>query len=269
MNAKSEIARLIGLMQDFRQFPKYQLERRLDIFIALFLPEFLSATFGGAPVELVAPEFPLKKDGSKASVNADYLLYRGGDKPAWIILELKTCEGSLGASQCEKYLAAARKGMRGLLEEIREIKNGSGEASKYEYLLGKFSSPERLEHPVEIVYLSPCAQESLGGEFAGMAGADAIRWITLAEFCSWEPGEGGELWVELKRLLLQIPAAAAAGARGVPEVRACPKCGKGIRFDGSLARSRRSLDVHMNGAHKDISAEARRQHILTVFPDIE
>lgn len=268
MNIKSEIARLMSLMQDFRQFPKYQLERRLDIFIALFLPEFLSATFGGAPVEIVAPEFPLKKDGSKASVNADYLLYRGGDKPAWIILELKTCEGSLGASQCEKYLAAARKGMSGLLEEIREIKGGSGEASKYEYLIGKFSAPDRLEHPIEVVYLSPCAQESLGGEFAGMLGAEAIRWITLAEFCSWEPRESGELWGELKRLLLQIPAAVCAG-RGVTEVRACPACGKGIRFDGSLARSRRSLDVHMNGAHKDISAEARRDLVLGVFPDIE
>lgn len=269
MNPKSEITRLIGLMHDFRLFPKYQLERRLDIFIALFLPEFLSATFGGAPIEIVAPEFPLKKDGSRASVNADYLLYRGGDKPAWIILELKTCEGSLGASQCEKYLTASRKGMHGLLEEIREIKGGSGEASKYEYLLGKFSAPDRLEHPIEVVYLSPCARESLGGEFAGMLGAEAIRWITLAEFCSWEPREGGELWVELKRLLLQIPAAVVAGGRGVLEVRACPACGKGIRFDGSLARSRRSLDVHMNGAHKDIPAEARRERILAVFPDIE
>ncbi len=269
MNAKSEIARLIVLMQDFRQFPKYQLERRLDIFIALFLPEFLSATFGGAPVEIMAPEFPLKKDGSRASVNADYLLYRGGDKPAWIILELKTCEGSLGASQCEKYLAAARKGMRGLLEEIREIKNGSGEASKYEYLLGKFSFPERLEHPVEVVYLSPCARESLGGEFAGMLGADTIRWITLAEFCAWEPREGGELWVELKRLLLQIPSAVVAGGRGLVEVRACPACGEGIQFSGSVARSRRSLDVHLTGAHKDIPAEARRTLILEVFPDIE
>lgn len=267
MSSKSELSRLFALMAGFRQFPKYQLERRLDIFIALFLPEYLSSVFGGAPVELVAPEFPLKKEGNKASVNADYLLYRGGDDPAWIILELKTNAGSLDVVQCERYLAAKKKGLAALLGEVGEIRKGSCEEAKYGVLLQKFNDPARLSHRIEIVYLSPSSRESLENDYTKLHGADSIRWLTLAEFSAWAPREPGEIWPELRGLLTQIPGAPARAIGGGGELRQCPVCGKAIKWDGSLARSRHALGTHIKGAHREISETDRRAHVLAVFSE--
>lgn len=60
-----------------RCFPKYQLERRLDIFISYFLEDFFSdPNHFGTKVKMVAPEFPIKNEGDNnySSKNIDYLL---------------------------------------------------------------------------------------------------------------------------------------------------------------------------------------------------
>ena len=43
-----------------KRLPKYQFERRVDIFVNVFLADVLGALFGGT-YQLVVPEFPLKK----------------------------------------------------------------------------------------------------------------------------------------------------------------------------------------------------------------
>ncbi len=54
-----------------KRLPKYQFERRVDIFVSVFLADVLTALFGGT-YQLVVPELPLKKDDNHQSTNVDY-----------------------------------------------------------------------------------------------------------------------------------------------------------------------------------------------------
>lgn len=60
------ISGLFGLLDRWRHLPDYQLERRADIFFALFLPEVLRAHFAkqNRSIEInpvLIPEFPIKE----------------------------------------------------------------------------------------------------------------------------------------------------------------------------------------------------------------
>ncbi len=103
MSQQSSLEVLFARLREWSRFPKYSLERRIDIFLTPFLAPFLSARME-APVTLVAPEFPIKLESSNQSVNVDYLLRRDGRAPAWIFLELKTDARSLRDEQLAHYL---------------------------------------------------------------------------------------------------------------------------------------------------------------------
>ncbi len=47
-------------LNQWRHFPAYQLERRIDVFVALFMPAVFKSHFGLSPVTVI-PEFPLHK----------------------------------------------------------------------------------------------------------------------------------------------------------------------------------------------------------------
>ena len=55
-----QIDTLFNRMDAWRHFPNYQLERRADIFFALYLPEVLEAKLGFAVRPELAPEFPVR-----------------------------------------------------------------------------------------------------------------------------------------------------------------------------------------------------------------
>lgn len=55
------MASIIARLVDWSRFPKYQLERRIDIFLTPFLDSFISGELR-SPAVLVAPEFPLLSD---------------------------------------------------------------------------------------------------------------------------------------------------------------------------------------------------------------
>ena len=54
------ITDLFDRLDAWRHFPNYQLERRADIFFALYLPEVLESTLGIAINPRLAPEFPVR-----------------------------------------------------------------------------------------------------------------------------------------------------------------------------------------------------------------
>ena len=55
-----QIDTLFSRMDAWRHFPNYQLERRADIFFALYLPEVLEAKLRFAVGPELAPEFPVR-----------------------------------------------------------------------------------------------------------------------------------------------------------------------------------------------------------------
>jgi hypothetical protein len=150
-----------------KALPKYQFERRIDIFLNVFLAEIISTLLGGE-MEIVAPEFPLKRAGDNLSRNADYLLFDDApDAKRWILFELKTDSGSIGAEQLRRYRSAMERGMPALVGDLLVIRNASKgrNRKKYDELHERITQYEP-DYPLELVYLAPV---SLERELSGAA----------------------------------------------------------------------------------------------------
>lgn len=188
---------VLGYLEWARTFPKYALERRLDTFVALYLPAFLAHQFG-APVRHVAPEFPLRRPYDNRSTNVDFLLHRDGDTPAWLFVELKTDAASLDRKQLALYVEHARRGMRELLTDVERIHRASRQKGKYERLLSAVRSESELNRPVEVVCLAPPGVST--------APEEGVRFFGLDVLARWLPGEHRELWALLQPLLASLGA---------------------------------------------------------------
>jgi hypothetical protein len=90
-----DIAELFSLLDQWRHLPAYQLERRADIFFALYLPELL---IDRLEIEIdgeVVPEFPVNKSVLSADIDAnrsvkvDYAAF-AADRSQCVFVELKT-----------------------------------------------------------------------------------------------------------------------------------------------------------------------------------
>lgn len=94
------IGRLFEVLWKYRQFPSYQLERRLDAFLAAFAHDLLLPRLGLSPLSQVIPEFPLptfEDNGIPVSTmhhkHADYLLVDIAAKKV-VLVEFKTSSKS-------------------------------------------------------------------------------------------------------------------------------------------------------------------------------
>lgn len=210
MSLDASVEALFTQLDGFRQLPKYALERRIDLFLSLFLEEFLSTRWE-APVSLVVPEFPIKEEENNRSCNVDYLLRRLGQKPAWVFLELKTSADSVDTAQLERYRAAREYGMRGWRKDLLHIRDAvSGNAPRkrrYNVLLEQLAKAgawqEEHEHPIpiEVVYLAPRSPV-----FEDARYKEWVRWLPLEEFARWKPQRHKELWAPVSALLLRMLA---------------------------------------------------------------
>ena len=63
---------LFNLLVANKEFPNYQAERRIDIFINYFVERILSSYLEKETI-FVCPEFPLKKANTNQSTKLDYL----------------------------------------------------------------------------------------------------------------------------------------------------------------------------------------------------
>jgi len=139
---------------DFKSVPKYQFERRIDAFIAVFLPDILDALIGGTH-ELVTPEFPLKKAINNQSTNVDYLLLRRSPAGVrWVFFELKTDAGSFKHEQLATYRSAVQRGTAALLRDLDQIVAATAAGWKYANLSERLR-PHRGARGIDIVYLAP------------------------------------------------------------------------------------------------------------------
>ena len=93
------INKLFDLLDDWRNLPAYQLERRADIFFAIHLDKIIEKILG-TKIDLIIPEFPVrvgeiskKHPELNKSFKIDYLTYSKNENKVYLI-ELKTDQRS-------------------------------------------------------------------------------------------------------------------------------------------------------------------------------
>jgi len=146
--------RVFDLLDRWRHFPAYQLERRADIFFAPYLAGVVGEALGVEMDERVVPEFPLRlgalfDDGSNQSVKVDYLIL-AKDRSRAVLVELKTDMASRRDRQDELMRRACEVGMRQLLEGVIQIAPKSAEMEKYGHLLVELRALGLLDVPEEL-----------------------------------------------------------------------------------------------------------------------
>ena len=143
------------------------LERRADIFFALFLLDVLEEHCKPKTKFdcLLIPEFPLRKGtlginkGSNdlnRSVKVDYVAFAEEYKRVFFV-ELKTSMKSRKSDQDSNLKKAANLEFKAFLEGIRLLRKRTKEGKKYDCLLDMLSrGPEKAaETKPEIVYIQP------------------------------------------------------------------------------------------------------------------
>jgi hypothetical protein len=120
------VAAVFDRMDAWRHLPKYQLERRSDIFFALYLPEVLEARLGLPIRGEVTPEFPVRKATVYSHLtgddccNIDYLALSTSETES-VFVELKTDQASRRVQQDDYLLKAQQVGLPALLGGICSI----------------------------------------------------------------------------------------------------------------------------------------------------
>lgn len=96
---------IFTLLSENKNFPAYQAERRIDIFLNIFLEDILKLYDRDATYKFIAPEFPLRKEPSFQSTKIDYLCLKEAKdgKKEILLVELKTDSKSFKEEQLEIY----------------------------------------------------------------------------------------------------------------------------------------------------------------------
>lgn len=107
MKTKERIAQLFNNLDIWIGLPKYQAERRLDVFFGLYMEDILkecrSDLFAEEDQLILVPEFPLQKNKSNNEcTNIDYLVFNITKKCVHAI-ELKTDTHSVDDDQIDYY----------------------------------------------------------------------------------------------------------------------------------------------------------------------
>lgn len=144
------INRLFETLDSWRHLPNYQLERRADIFFAMYLKDVLEQKYGTVLKPVIIPEFPIRvgviyeETDSNKSFKIDYVLFSQDGKLAYLV-ELKTDDKSRKNAQ-DKYLELASKaGMPALLNGIVDIYYASSRKNKYRHLLALLQAAAQIE----------------------------------------------------------------------------------------------------------------------------
>lgn len=182
----SHITDLFDRMDAWRHLPSYQLERRADLFFALYLPQALEAKLGYPIASEVIPEFPVRigtinpQSQSNRSFKIDYLALSADGAHA-VFVELKTDIESRRPEQ-DAYLLAARKvGLDALLAGVVAVFNAAKGQAKKKYccLLVRLSALGLLVLPPEL-----SAMMDRSSPRGATALARQIRVTSLVEDCT-------------------------------------------------------------------------------------
>ncbi len=153
---KSKIDELFGLLDDWRNLPAYQLERRADIFFGLYLKDILSNHFNEEIMKndelVVIPEFPLLKKVTQEkdkenylSNKVDYFVWNKSKQMGYFV-ELKTDTKSIRGKQHAYLLDATCDDLYSIINNIlRIIIESKSSSIKYLNLLKNLQVAEVIE----------------------------------------------------------------------------------------------------------------------------
>ncbi len=133
-------------LEDWRHLPNYQLERRLDIFISMYIKELVEERVKWRLSDVIIPEFPISRKtlgetvGVNKTVKVDYVLFPLDFKNPIIFLELKTDNSSVRDEQTEYLLKSKENGINEILKGLEEVYVKSKSKPKYEYLFKKLDA---------------------------------------------------------------------------------------------------------------------------------
>ncbi len=185
----TQIDTLFDRMDAWRHFPNYQLERRADVFFALYLVEVLEARLGFPLCPDLIPEFPVRigtiypdDPSNNQSCKIDYVaLSAARDKV--VLVELKTEVRSRRGKQDEYLLAAQKAGLCTLLEGLLDIFRATHAKRKYFCLLaylermGLLRLPEGMKEIMAQPTLRGVSQASRQVEIQVDPAESLIRYV--------------------------------------------------------------------------------------------
>jgi len=150
-------------MDDWRNLPSYQLERRADIFFSLYLQEILEDKFK-CNIDMIIPEFPIRKCLIKGinnnnkynrnrSYKIDYIALNLDHKKVYFI-ELKTDMKSLRKGQSDYLVESKEVGFKSILEGINELSKASRATGKYKWLIDKLKELKLISEDGEVTVIN-------------------------------------------------------------------------------------------------------------------
>ncbi len=144
------IDKIFSRLNDWRNLPAYQLERRADIFFAVYLEKIFKEYFP-EDLEDIIPEFPVRigtiypdpelapepvpERNINRSDKIDYCVFTKSGKI--YLVELKTDNASISKEQLIYYYASIKKGFKEIINGIFQLCDTTHSRAKYAYLLNK------------------------------------------------------------------------------------------------------------------------------------
>ena len=161
MKTKERIAQLFNNLDIWIGLPKYQAERRLDVFFGLDMEDILkecrSDLFAEEDQLILVPEFPLQKNKSNNEcTNIDYLVFNKTKKCVHAI-ELKTDTHSVDDDQIDYYGKFKHETSLEDLFSFAKKKRAGRSGRKYRYL-SEYITENHLEEcqtKGNVIYILP------------------------------------------------------------------------------------------------------------------
>lgn len=181
MEAIEVLEKMLCQLTEWKQLPKYQMERRADLFFGFYIKDILCRVkskesektyFKEGEKLLVIPEFPIStSDKNLRSTNTDYMVTNG---KKFYFVELKTDASSIYNeksqlfyySRLEKGNPNTWKGLRNHIEKICESYEKNGPSSyriKYNNLY-KLIEPFRDLDFAGVIYVTPMYKKEIDYE---------------------------------------------------------------------------------------------------------
>jgi hypothetical protein len=137
-NSENKINELFDLLDKWRYFPAYQLERRADIFFAIYLKELIFKCFQ-FQIDTIIPEFPVRvgtvyNNGKNESFRMDYVAVCQEMRKVFLV-ELKTDGNSVREPQIRYFKKAREINIDGLIDDLIKIYDATYKKNKYQNLL--------------------------------------------------------------------------------------------------------------------------------------
>ena len=190
MNLNDSIDIVIQRLKENSQLPKFQLERAAEVFLSVFLEEWLSEELCGS-VKIITQEFPLKKETSHQSTNVDYLMSLNNSE--LLFVELKT-NVTINTDQIETYsITYKNKKWAQLYEDAETINTNSKEKAKCKTLIERIEPYKHNDYNTRFIFVTP--HHCQPGEL------EKFEWYSLRDmFEKFQSVKHPELWEKVKSL---------------------------------------------------------------------